>query len=73
MDAPRRGGNVFRPSRAQPDLRVANNLPGRYPVEDWRAYYWAVADVVHEYAQARSWTRLSSRWDTRASRRGSGI
>ncbi len=41
---PRRGGNVFRPSHASPDLRVVNNLPGRYPVEDWRAYYWAVAD-----------------------------
>ena len=41
---PRRGGNAFRPSQAPPDMRVVNNLPGRYPVEDWRAYYWAVAD-----------------------------
>ncbi|RLC88252.1 MAG: hypothetical protein DRI79_07860 [Chloroflexi bacterium] len=41
---PRRGGNAFRPSQAPPDVRVINNLPGRYPVEDWRAYYWAVTD-----------------------------
>jgi hypothetical protein len=41
---PRRGGNAFRPSRASPDLRVVNNLPGHYPVEDWRVYYWAVAN-----------------------------
>ena len=41
---PRRGGNAFRPSQASSDLRVVNNFPGRYPVEDWRAYYWAVAD-----------------------------
>jgi hypothetical protein len=41
---PRRGGNAFRPSQAPPDVRGINNLPGRYPVEDWRAYYWAVAD-----------------------------
>ena len=39
----RRGGNAFRPSQASPDLRIANNLPGCYPVEDWRAYYWGVA------------------------------
>jgi hypothetical protein len=47
---PRRGGNVFCPSQASPELRVVNNLPGRYPVEDWRAYYWAVADdgSLHE-------------------------
>jgi hypothetical protein len=44
VGAPRRGGNVFRPSQAPPELRVANNLPGLYPVEDWRAYYWTVAD-----------------------------
>ena len=41
---PRNGGNAFRRSQAAPGLQVANNLPGRYPVEDWRAYYWAVAD-----------------------------
>lgn len=40
---PRRGGNVFRASQAPADLKVANNLPSCYPVEDWRAYYWAVA------------------------------
>jgi hypothetical protein len=40
----KRGGNVFRPSKAPPDLRVVNNFPGRYPVEDWRVYYWAVSD-----------------------------
>jgi hypothetical protein len=42
---PRNGGNAFRSSLAAPDLKVANNLPGRYPVEDWRAYYWAVGDT----------------------------
>ena len=41
---PRNGGNAFRRSQAAPGLQAANNLPGRYPVEDWRAYYWAVAD-----------------------------
>jgi hypothetical protein len=41
---PRRGGNAFRPSEASPDLSVVNNLPDCYPVEDWRAYYWAVAN-----------------------------
>lgn len=41
---PRRGGNAFYPSQASADLTVVNNFPGRYPVEDWRAYYWAVAD-----------------------------
>jgi hypothetical protein len=35
---------VFRRSQAPPDLRVANNLPGCYPVEDWRAYYWVATD-----------------------------
>jgi len=44
VDMPTRGGNAFRPSRVSPDLRIANNLPGCYPVEDWRTYYWAVAD-----------------------------
>ncbi len=37
-----RGGNAFRPSTAPPDAEVLNNLPGRYPVEDWRVCYWAV-------------------------------
>jgi hypothetical protein len=40
----KRGGNAFRASNAPPELKVANNLPGRYPVEDWRAYYWNVAE-----------------------------
>jgi hypothetical protein len=44
VDMPRRGGNVFRPSQASPEVGVVNNLPGRYAVEDWRTYYWAVAD-----------------------------
>jgi hypothetical protein len=34
VGAPRRGGNVFRPSQAPLELKVANDLPGRYPVED---------------------------------------
>jgi hypothetical protein len=41
---PRRGGNVFRPRQASPEVGVVNNLPGRYAVEDWRTYYWAVAN-----------------------------
>jgi hypothetical protein len=47
VGASRRGGNVFRPSQAPSGLRIANNLPGRYPVESWRAYYWAVAGNSH--------------------------
>lgn len=39
----RRGGNAFRPSSAAPGARVLNNLPGRYPVEDWRVCYWTIA------------------------------
>lgn len=35
---------MFCPSQAPLELKVANDLPGLYPVEDWRAYYWAVAD-----------------------------
>lgn len=48
---PRRGGNAFRPSQAPPHVRVINNLPGLYPVEDWRAYYWAVDNdgTPHEH------------------------
>jgi hypothetical protein len=41
---PRCGGNAFYPSRASPEVQVVSNLPGRYPVEDWRTYYWAVDD-----------------------------
>ncbi len=26
----------------QATVRVINNFPGRYPVEDWRVYYWVV-------------------------------
>ncbi len=40
----RRGGNAFRPSRAPETARVLNNLPGRYPVENWHACYWAVSE-----------------------------
>jgi hypothetical protein len=35
-------GNLFRASVAASDRRVLNNLPGRYAVEDWRAFYWAM-------------------------------
>jgi len=33
----------LRPSTAEPDAKVVNNLPGRYPTEDWRAHYWDVS------------------------------
>ncbi len=48
----RRGGNAYRPSTAPPDAAVINNLPGLYPVEDWRVCYWAVQDdgSLREYA-----------------------
>ena len=37
-------GNSMRKSTASPDAEVINNFPGRYPTEDWRAYYWAVTE-----------------------------
>jgi hypothetical protein len=40
----RRGGSAFRPSTALADEVALSNLPGGYPVEAWRAAYWAVAD-----------------------------
>ena len=33
---------ILRASTADPNVRVINNLPGRYPTEDWHAYYWDV-------------------------------
>ncbi len=32
----------LRPSSAEPDAKIINNLPGRFPTEDWHAYYWDV-------------------------------
>jgi len=40
----RRGGSAYRSSAAPPDAAVINNLPGLYPVEDWRACYWTVGE-----------------------------
>ncbi len=40
----RRGGNAYRPTVAPPDAEVINNLPGLYPVEDWRVCYWTVGE-----------------------------
>lgn len=37
-------GNSVRKSTAPPDAEVINNFPGRYPTEDWRAYYWVVTE-----------------------------
>lgn len=37
-------GDTVRQSTAPPDAEVINNLPGRYPTEDWRAYYWVVTE-----------------------------
>jgi hypothetical protein len=47
-----RGGDAYRPSTAPAGAAVLNNLPGRYPVEDWRTCYWTVTDdgTVHEHA-----------------------
>ncbi len=36
----KRIGNQFRESTARSGETVANNLPGLYPVEEWRAFYW---------------------------------
>lgn len=33
----------LRPSAADPDARVINNLPGRFATEDWHAHYWDVS------------------------------
>jgi hypothetical protein len=41
---PRSAGNTMRRSTAPPDAEVINNFPGRYPTEDWRAYYWVVTE-----------------------------
>ena len=41
---PRSAGNTVRRSTAPPDAGVINNFPGRYPTEDWRAYYWVVTE-----------------------------
>lgn len=41
---PRSAGNTMRRSTAPPGAEVINNLPGRYPTEDWRAYYWVVTE-----------------------------
>ncbi len=38
-------GNVFRRSTAPPGATVANNLAGRYPIENWRAQYWDVTET----------------------------
>lgn len=38
------GGSGYRPSEARANAAVINNLPGLYPVEDWRVCYWAVAE-----------------------------
>ncbi|MCS7282035.1 MAG: hypothetical protein NZ769_01540 [Anaerolineae bacterium] len=52
MVVPFRIGDIFRPSRAAPDARVLNNMPGCYPVEDWYACYWTVSEdgTLREYA-----------------------
>jgi len=43
VDGPiRAGGDAFRSSTAAPDVTVVNNLPGFFPIEDWRVCYWAV-------------------------------
>jgi hypothetical protein len=38
----RRGGNAFRATAAPLDAAVLNNLPGRYPAENWHVQYWTV-------------------------------
>jgi hypothetical protein len=42
---PKSAGNMMRRSTAPPDAEVINNFPGRYPTEDWRAYYWVVTET----------------------------
>jgi hypothetical protein len=37
-------GNALRTSTASADTRIVESLPGRCPAEDWRAYYWDVAE-----------------------------
>ncbi len=34
--------NTMRPSTAKDDGKPINNLPGRYPTEDWVVHYWDV-------------------------------
>lgn len=35
-------GDQFRPSSFQYPDRAAENLPNRFPVEEWRAFYWTL-------------------------------
>ena len=35
----------LRRSSAAADAKVVNNLPGRYPTEDWVAHYWNVSET----------------------------
>jgi len=37
-------GNIYRRSQALPEAVAVNNFPGRYPTEDWQAYYWDVIE-----------------------------
>ena len=50
---------ILRASTADPDARVINNLPGRYPTEDWHAYYW---DVNAAGSCATGTVSSSCRW-----------
>ena len=63
--------NPFRTSAATAGCRVLNNFPGRYPVEEWRAFYWAM-DAGGRLDEHRATIQLpkgySERWP--AVRRG---
>ncbi len=37
----KRAGDQLRESTAHPD-QVAENIPNRFPIEEWRAYYWTM-------------------------------
>lgn len=43
----RPAGNQLRASSAPADQLVADNMPNRFPVEEWRAFYWTMNPEGH--------------------------
>lgn len=52
----KRAGDQLRESTARPD-QIADNMPDRFPVEEWRAYYWTM-NSEGKLAEGRAILRL---------------